>query len=147
MKKPRYIALDKLSRQKRRGEFVPLRSEDQGWIKQMRESLGMTLSKLGDACGLAPSTIAQAEQREAEGKITVETLRKTAAAMNCEFTYAFVPKSDLSLYVEKMAYEKAKRILQTADLHMSLEDQQVNVSLESRIQRLKSKLLAEGKVW
>jgi len=122
-------------------------SSEGHWIKQVRESLGMTLAKLGDACGLATSTVAQAEQREAEGKITVETLRKTAEAMNCEFTYAFVPKSDLSIFVQEKAYEKAKRILQTADLHMSLEDQQVKASLETRIQQLKSKLIAEGKVW
>lgn len=147
MKKPRFNVLDRISAQTEQLQPVSAISDDHGWIRQMREALGMTLEKLGGVCGLATSTIAQAERGEAEGKITVETLRKAAEAMNCEFTYAFVPKSDLSAFVEKKAYEKATRILQTADLHMSLEDQQVKVSLEARIQRLKNKLITEGKVW
>jgi predicted DNA-binding mobile mystery protein A len=147
MKRPSFNALDRISSKREQLQLIAALSSDHGWIKSMREALGMTLGKLGNACGLAPSTVAQAERGEAEGKITVETLRKAAEAMNCEFTYAFVPKSDLSSFVEKKAYEKAKRILQTADLHMSLEDQQVKALLEPRIQRLKSKLITEGKVW
>lgn len=146
MKKPKLMALDQLTHHGDEGPFISV-GRDTGWIKQVREALGMTLGKLGEACKLAPSTIAQAERGEVAGKITVETLRKTAEAMNCDFVYAFVPKSDLNLFLEKKAYEKAKRILQTADLHMSLEDQKVKVSLETRIQRLKSQLIAEGKVW
>lgn len=107
----------------------------------------MTLGKLGKICGLAPSTIAQAEQRELEEKITVETLKKTAEAMNCEFVYTFIPKSDLNAFIEKTAYEKAKRIVANADLHMSLEDQKVKGDIELKIQRLKHKLISEGKVW
>jgi predicted DNA-binding mobile mystery protein A len=119
----------------------------EGWIREVRTALGMTLNKLGKICGLAPSTLAQAEQRELEGKITVETLRKTAEAMNCELVYQFVPKSDLHAFIEEAAYKKAKRILSSADLHMSLEDQRVHGDLERRILRLKDKLIAEGKVW
>lgn len=120
---------------------------ENGWIYEMRDALGMTLAKLGSLCGLATPTIAQAERREAEGKLTVETLRKAAEAMNCEFTYMFVPKSDMTKFIEKKAYEKAKRILNIADLHMTLEDQKVKSDIELRIVRLQQKLIAEGKVW
>ncbi len=118
-----------------------------GWIREMRQALGITLAKLGDLCGLATPTIAQAERRELEGKLSLETLRKTAEAMNCELTYSFIPKSDMTEFIEKKAYEKAKRILNVADTHMSLENQKVTSDIEMRILRLQKKLIAEGKVW
>jgi predicted DNA-binding mobile mystery protein A len=120
---------------------------EQGWIRQMREALGMTLSKLGKVCGVSTPTMAQAERREVDGKVTVETLKNAAEAMNCVFVYMFVPKSEMSVFIERKAYEKAKRILTSADIHMSLEDQKVKGDLEPRIQRLKKKLIDEGRVW
>lgn len=140
------LALKQIERRFR--DFDPgLFKTEQGWIRQMREALGMTLSKLGKVCGVSTPTIAQAERREANGKVTVETLRKAADAMNCEFIYMFVPKSEMATFIEQKAYEKAKRILTSADLHMSLEDQKVKGDLEPRIQRLKKKLIDEGNVW
>ncbi len=109
---------------------------EKGWIRQLREALGLTLAKLGDLCGVATPTIAQAERGEAEGKLTIETLRKTAEAMNCEFVYMFAPKSDMHEFIRQKAYQKAQRILARADLHMSLEDQKVKSDLEARILRL-----------
>lgn len=120
---------------------------EKGWIRQMREALGLTLEKLGDLCGLSTPTIAQAERREMEGNLTVETLRKTAEAMNCEFIYMFAPKSDMNEFINHHAYMKAQRILTRADLHMTLEDQKVTSKIEERITKLQKKLIAEGKVW
>jgi predicted DNA-binding mobile mystery protein A len=130
-----------------RGLEASLFKAERGWIRQMREALGMTLSKLGEACGSSTPSIAQAERREAEGKVTVETLKTAAEAMNCEFVYMFVPKSEMTAFIERKAYEKAKRILINADLHMSLEDQKVKGDLEPRIQKLKKKLIDESNVW
>ena len=52
-----------------------------GWIAYMRQAMSMTLSTLGKAAGLAPATVQQIEKREAAGKVTIETMRKIAAAM------------------------------------------------------------------
>ncbi len=125
---------------------VPIKPQ-RGWIYQMRNTLGLTLNKLAQACAVSTPTIAQAERGEVSGKITVETLRRAAEAMNCEFVYAFKPKSNFEEFINSRAYEKAKRILSNADLHMSLEDQRVSGELEQRIQNLKKKLIKEGKVW
>lgn len=113
----------------------------------MRTALGMNLKKLGEACGLSIPTIAQTESREMEGRVTLGTLRKIAEAMNCELTYAFVPKSDMKTFIEQKAYEKAKRVLSIADLHMSLENQRVSTELEHRIKKLAEKLIERGEVW
>lgn len=136
--------------QKRRESLLNALSAMQvkpGWIKYMRSVLGMTLKELAKRAGLALPTIAQAERRESEGKITIETLRKLAQAMECEFVYAFVPKDDITELLRTKAMDKAKRTILKADTHMSLEDQKVTEELQFRIEMLAEKLLEKGKVW
>ena len=136
--------------QKRRESLLKVISAMQvkpGWVKYTRSVLGMTLKELASRAGLALSTIAQAERRESEGKITIETLRKLADAMECEFVYAFIPKDDITELLRKKAIEKAKRTILKADTHMSLEDQKVTEELQFRIEMLAEKLIEKGKVW
>lgn len=120
---------------------------EKGWVREIREALGMTLAKLGERCELATSTIAQVERREVSGNVTVESLRKTAEAMNCEFVYMFVPKTSMEEFVRERAKQKAQSILERAGLHMSLENQEVKGGRSERLLRLQEKLIAEGKVW
>lgn len=136
--------------QKRRKSLLKALSAMQvrpGWIKYTRSVLGMTLKELALRAGLALPTIAQAERRESEGKITIETLRKFADAMECELVYAFVPKDDITELLRKKAMEKARLTILKADTHMSLEDQKVTEELQFRIEMLAEKLLEKGKVW
>lgn len=113
----------------------------------MRQSLGMTLKQLAGRANLSIPTIAQAERAEVAGRMTVSTLNTMARAMGCEFVYAFVPKIDIDEMMKRAATEKAKSILATADVHMTLEDQRVEQSFEDRVQRLVAKLLKKGDVW
>jgi len=136
--------------QKRRESLLKALSAMQvrpGWIKYTRSVLGMTLKELANRAGLALPTIAQAERREVEGKITIETLRRLADAMECELVYAFVPKDDIAELLRKKAMEKARRTILKADTHMSLEDQKVTGELQFRIEMLTEKLLEKGNVW
>lgn len=142
----RTALLRKIQRQADEARPILFRPEE-GCIRQMREALGLTLAKLAELCGVATPTMAQAERREIEGNITLGTLRKTAEAMNCELTYMFVPKSDMNEFLNQKAYQKAQRILSSADLHMSLENQKVKGDIEERISRLQRKLIEEGKLW
>jgi predicted DNA-binding mobile mystery protein A len=118
-----------------------------GWIRYMRQALGMTLESLAHRLSLSTATIAQIEKREALGTVTLETLKKTAHALNCELIYAFVPKTDIQSILQKQAIEKAKTILANADLHMTLEDQRADQDLDERIKRLARKLLESGDLW
>lgn len=118
-----------------------------GWISYMRDALGMTLKNLAKILDVSIPTVAQSERREMEGKVSLETLRKMATAMECEFIYAFVPKKDLKTTLEKKAFEKASSILKSADTHMTLEDQKVEGDINKRIERLAKKLLEKGDVW
>lgn len=113
----------------------------------MRQALHMTLKQLAARAGVTTSTIAQAERGEAAGKLSLATLKAMAQAMECEFMYAFVPKSDIASVMKKAARQKAKRLLTSADVHMTLEDQGVKQSMEERIELLAEKFFKKGDVW
>jgi hypothetical protein len=49
--------------------------------------------------------------------------------------------------MKQAARAKAKRTLATADVHMTLEDQRVDQSLQERIERLADILLKTGDIW
>lgn len=118
-----------------------------GWIAYMRQAMCMTLSTLGKASGLAKATVQQIEKREGAGKVTIETMRKIAAAMDCEFVYAIVPKQELHELLKKRAVAKAARIVREADVHMTLEDQKVSEDIRERIERIAEDFLAKGDIW
>ncbi|MGK5088975.1 mobile mystery protein A [Bdellovibrionota bacterium FG-2] len=118
-----------------------------GWIRYLRQSLNMTLKQLADRAGLSTPTVAQAERGEAAGKITISTLKTMAQAMECEFIYAFIPKTDIDDLMKEAARKKARQLLTKADTHMTLEDQRVKQSIEERINQLADKLFQKGDVW
>ena len=118
-----------------------------GWIKYMRLAVGMTMQDLAKALGLPTANIAQAERREAEGKVTVATLKKFAAAMECEFVYSFVPKKDLHSFIHDQALEKARLTLKQANHHMGLEGQKVSGNEDERALRLAHRFIEKGDIW
>jgi predicted DNA-binding mobile mystery protein A len=118
-----------------------------GWIHYMRQAMSMTLSTLAKTTGLNQATVQQIEKREIAGKVTIETMRKIALAMDCEFVYAMVPKQELNFLLKKKAVTKATRIVLQADVHMTLEDQRVSEDIKDRIDRIAEDLLAKGDIW
>lgn len=118
-----------------------------GWIYYMRHALNLTLEKLGHLAHLSKATVQQIEKREAKGRVTIETLRKLAGAMDCEFIYAFVPRKELKTFLFEKAYKKAEAIIRNADVHMTLEAQKVTENIDVRIKRLAQELLAHGDIW
>lgn len=118
-----------------------------GWIHYMRHALGMKLKDLARLTGLSPQTVYETEKREANGKVTLTTLRKMARAMDCNLVYAFVPEKEIGSLLQEKAIRKASEILSTADTHMILEDQAVQNNIDERVTRLAEKLLERGDVW
>jgi predicted DNA-binding mobile mystery protein A len=118
-----------------------------GWIKYIRRAMGMTLNELGELTGLSARTIAQAEKREVEGKVTLGTLKKMAKAMECDLVYSLVPKKSVKQTIQDKARDKAIERLNEAGLHMKLEAQEVSGDFKDRVERLANKLIANGDVW
>ncbi len=118
-----------------------------GWIYYMRQALSLTLDNLSKLSKLSLASIQQMEKRETEGRITIDTLKKLAHSMECEFIYAFVPQKEIKTILFEQAHKKAKKIIQNADTHMMLEDQKVTENINSRIKRLANELIERGDIW
>ena len=64
-----------------------------GWLRTVREALGLTLADLAQRLGNSPPAVRSFEQAEAEDRITLASLRRAAAAMGCEVIYVLVPRT------------------------------------------------------
>jgi len=105
-----------------------------GWIKAIREALGMTSAQLAERMELSQPTITAMEQSEAKGKIQLETLKRVAKALDCTLVYALVPNRPLETIVQNQARKVARRRLLAVDHTMLLENQQTNpADLEAQI--------------
>jgi predicted DNA-binding mobile mystery protein A len=116
-----------------------------GWLRAVRQALGMTTRQLAKTVGVTQAAVVDAERTEAKGDITLATLRRYAAALGCELTYALVPKRPLQEIVEERADGIARDQVSRVRHSMSLEDQATNKDNSERdIEDLRRKLL-EGK--
>ena len=66
-----------------------------GWLRAIRETLGMTSAALGQRLGITASGVRKLEQAEAADTITLATLRRMAEALDCELHDALVPRQPL----------------------------------------------------
>jgi predicted DNA-binding mobile mystery protein A len=97
-----------------------------GWIKAIREALGMTTRQLAVRIGVGQSRTVDIEKGEISGSITLDSLQRAAHALDCELVYAIVPRSTLESMVEKRAQELAKCRVEAARHTMTLEDQRLD---------------------
>jgi len=113
-----------------------------GWVKAIREALGMTTAQLAKRLGIAQPSAVGLEQAEASKAITLETLERAARALDCTLVYALVPRKPLETIVQERASEKARARLRTISHSMTLEDQRVREEDEhEQLERLVKKLL------
>ena len=63
-----------------------------GWVRAIREALGMTQGQLGERIKVSRQSIQDFERAEADRRITMESLDRLAAAMGCKVVYALVPE-------------------------------------------------------
>ncbi len=94
-----------------------------GWIKAIREGLGMTAVELARRLGVGTPTATRLELSEAEDRITLSTLRRAAEALNCELHYALVPKQSLADTLEARAMTLAREQMVAISHTMALEAQ------------------------
>ncbi|MBN9253267.1 MULTISPECIES: mobile mystery protein A [unclassified Mesorhizobium] len=105
-----------------------------GWIRAIRDGLGMSGAQLGKRMGVAQQTIQAFELSEESGAIQLQTLRRVAEALGGKLVYAIVPDSSLEAMIRDRAREVALRALARVSHTMRLEDQATGVSdLEARI--------------
>jgi predicted DNA-binding mobile mystery protein A len=78
-----------------------------GWIREIREALGMSTFELAQRVGVTQSRASQYERAEVGGNILLSSLEKVATAMQCRLCYALVPEGPLQELVYRQALDKA----------------------------------------
>ena len=96
-----------------------------GWLRAVREALGMTLGDVATRLGVTPGAAAAFEKREMDDTITLASLRRAAEAMNCRLVYAIVPETSLEEAVKARAGQIVDERLARVGHTMRLENQGV----------------------
>ena len=121
-----------------------------GWIRTIRDALSMSASQLARRVGVTQPAVVQWEEGERAETISLATLRKVAAAMECDFTYAFVPRKPLDKIIEDQALVRATRMVDAVSHSMELEGQKTSATRRRASIRADVDLLLKespGKIW
>ena len=117
-----------------------------GWIRAIREALGMSAAALGGQLGVTPGAVTRLEQSEAADRIQLDTLRRTADALGCDLVYLLVPRRPLTTVVRERARQLAHAQIAAVEQNMRLEDQATGATREMEDQ-LTEELVERGGLW
>lgn len=142
------------ARQRLDERLSPLKPEDRfapppkGWIRAIRDAVGMTGAQLASRLGTRQQSVEALEKSEAAGSIQLSTLRRAAEAMDCTLVYALVPKTSLEDMVRQRARKLALRDLRRVAHTMKLEAQETgDADLEARIEAYIRDVLKDRDLW
>lgn len=112
-----------------------------GWIRAVREALGMSGTQLAQRLKVSQPRIPKLEQDEMSGAVTLKTMRQVAEALDCVFVYALVPRTSLEETVRTQAREVAAARMQRVSHSMLLESQGLSeeeqrASLDAAVEEL-----------
>ena len=117
---------NKLARIKLDSKFNQFRTLDfdipkQGWVKAIREALGLTTTQLAKKLGVKQPRVFKIEKEESS--LSLNSLQEVADALNCKLVYALVPKTNLEEMAYNQARKKAMKIMAEVTHNMALENQ------------------------
>lgn len=130
------------------GLLAPFRQVAQpsrGWIREIRTALGMSTVHAASRLGMTPAGVSQLERREADGAVTLNSLRAAADALDCELVYAVIPRAgSLSAILEERARHIARTAVERVSHTMRLEDQAISEAAKrEQIEELVRELLED----
>ena len=116
-----------------------------GWIRAIRDALGLTARQLASRMGRTHSVLVRLERSEVADAITLGSLRAAAEAMDCTLVYAIVPNRSLTETARARAASIADAQLSRMHHTMRLEDQALTRDdLAEERNRLIEGILARG---
>jgi predicted DNA-binding mobile mystery protein A len=118
-----------------------------GWIRALRQGLGVSSGELGRRMGTSRQLPLQLEKGEADDRITLRSLRAIAGALDCDLVYALVPRANsLQESVESRVVSKAEARVLAVEHSMALEDQavgRIDDAVKSETRRIVTKRTAK----
>jgi predicted DNA-binding mobile mystery protein A len=125
-----------------------LKPPPKGWIRAIRDALGMSGPQLAKRLKISPQSVETIEKSECAGTARLDTLRRAAEALDCTLVYALVPKTSLESMVRTRARRIALREIGRVTHTMRLEAQGVgDRDLEERIEAYIRDELKERELW
>jgi predicted DNA-binding mobile mystery protein A len=121
-----------------------------GWIRAIRDALGMTTTQLAKRLGVAHPRIVAIEKEETLGNLKISTLERAADALGCELVYALLPRQGLESMAKAQAIKKAKALMCNAEHTMQLEAQSSSKEDDTRqLEALVQELLkgSQARLW
>lgn len=103
-----------------------------GWIRAIRDALGMTGEQLAERLNVNKQRVSRIQQDEKLGKVKLETLRNVAEALDCIFVYGFIPRESLEQTVRNQALLVAKKRMAQSNQTMRLEQQELSETEKAR---------------
>jgi predicted DNA-binding mobile mystery protein A len=86
-----------------------------GWVKTIRQALGMSVVQLARRLGISRTSVYKIEKREIERSITIAQLDRVAEALDCHLSYYLVPNISIEATIRKRARIKAEAELRSAN--------------------------------
>ncbi len=106
-----------------------------GWIRAIRDALGMTTTQFARRLDVSQPRIVELEKSEQGGSVTLNTLQRAAEALGCRLVYVLVPERPLAEVVRDRAELIAERQSRAVEHTMRLEDQAVRDKRAARALR------------
>ena len=123
-----FLALKRKQLDVKLGDMRTVPMPRDGWIRTIRDALGMSAAQLGKRLGVSQQAAADLERREKSGSITISTLAAAAEALECDVHVIFVPTSSLDQTVRRQAETKARATRNRVVHTMRLEAQDAGVA-------------------
>ncbi|HBR14819.1 MAG TPA: mobile mystery protein A [Candidatus Omnitrophica bacterium] len=104
-------------------DFATSGMPKQGWIRTIRDAVGLSARQLGEKAGIDQSRISRLENAEKDGSLKLSSLQKIAQGLNMRFVYGFVAEDSLEQMVRAQAKKIALKRLKQLNATMRLEKQ------------------------
>jgi predicted DNA-binding mobile mystery protein A len=117
-----------------------------GWVRAVRDALGMSLADLGRRMGIAPQSVAALEAAERNGGIRLDSLRRAADALDCDLAYVLLPRHGLEETVRRAATAAVAREAGAVHQTMHLEDQDTVLD-ETALAEAAEAVIRAGRTW
>lgn len=89
----------------------------EGWVRSIRRSLGMSMRQLGRRMGITPQSVKEIEDREQSGSVSIRVLQQFGDALGMKFVYGFIPREkSLEAMIDKRVKEVADQIIYSTSM-------------------------------
>ncbi len=117
-----------------------------GWIRSLREAMGMSLTVLAHRLGVSHSAVVAYEKAEITGRMQTDTLQRIAEALDAELIIALVPRRPIYETLRERARYIAQQEMSATVRSMHLEAQAVDPSdTQAQFEALVDALVREPK--